>query len=109
VGDTRKGLVVLMTAVRFVLLIVCVNVSNLMMVRAEGRRHELAVRAALGASRSFLLESSMAERVVIAVFGTASGRFLATWIIDAVIAGAYSRLPGLETVSLDRYALAFSV
>jgi predicted permease len=108
VGDNRKGLLVLMGSVGFVLLIVSVNLSNLMMVRAEGRRNELGIRAALGAGRRRLIESSVAESVLISVCGTAFGLLLGSWLIDAVIAASPARLPGLDTVGLDRYVLAFS-
>lgn len=109
VGDTRKGLLVLMASVGFVLLIVCVNLANLILVRATRTQHELAVRVALGASRRHLVGHSLAESLSIAIAGTISGLLLALWIIDFVIAGAPAQLPRLEAVSLDGNVLVFSV
>ena len=109
VGDTRKGLLMLMGAVGFVLLIVCVNIANLIMVRATRTRRELAVRAALGATRSDLVRRSLVESLLVALAGTALGLLAASWMIDLVIAGAPAHLPRLETVSLDGNVLAFSV
>ncbi len=108
-GDTRQGLLTLMASVGFVLLIVCVNIANLILVRATRTRHELAVRAALGASRRHLLEQSLAESLLIAIAGTLLGLLVALWIIDFVVAGAPAQLPRLEAVSLDGNVLAFSV
>ncbi len=108
VGDMRQGLLALMASVGFVLLIVCVNIANLILVRATKTRHELAVRAALGASRRHLIGQSLAESLSIAMAGTMLGLLLALWIIDFVIAGAPAQLPRLEAVSLDRNVLAFS-
>ena len=109
VGDNRKGLLLLMASVGFVLLIVCVNIANLILVRATRTRHELAIRAALGASRSRLIGQSLAESLLIAIAGTVFGLLVAEWIIDFVIAGAPAQLPRLEAISLDQNVLAFSL
>jgi predicted permease len=109
VGDTRGGLLVLMGAVGFVLLIVCVNIANLSMVRATRTRRELAVRSALGAGRRQLIVQPLAESLLIAVAGTGLGLLAALWIIDFVIAGAPARLPRIEAVTVDGNVLAFSV
>ena len=77
IGDTSKGLLLLLGAVGFVLLIVCVNLANLTLVRATENRRELAVRAALGAGRRHLIGPSLAESVVIAAAGKTLGLLLA--------------------------------
>jgi predicted lysophospholipase L1 biosynthesis ABC-type transport system permease subunit len=109
VGDTRRGLLVLMGAVAFVLLIVCVNIANLSMVRATRTRRELAVRSALGAGRRELIVKPLAESLLIAVAGTGLGLLAALWIIDFVIAAAPARLPQIEAVAVDGNVFAFSV
>ncbi len=88
VGDNRKGLLVLMGSVGFVLLIVCVNIANLILVRATRTRHELAIRVALGVSRRHLIGQSLAESFLIAIAGTMLGLLVALWIVDFIIAGA---------------------
>jgi len=109
VGNARKGLLALMGAVSFVLLIACVNIANLILVRATRNQHELAVRAALGASKSQLIGQSLAESLLIGVAGTMLGLLAASYTIDFAITGAPARLPRLEAVTLDRNALAFSL
>ena len=108
VGGYRKGLLVILAAVGFVLLMVCVNVANLTLVRATSRRHELAIRAALGAGRRHLLGASMAESALMALGGTMAGMLLAWWIVDVIIASVPADL-GLRETTLDSNVLGFAI
>src|SRR5580700_11989899 len=77
VGKARLGLLVLMGAVGAVLLIICVNLANLLLVRAEGRAVDSAIRLALGASRRQLLRQSLIETLLMALLGGMLGLALA--------------------------------
>lgn len=108
VGELQQPLWILLGTVGFVLLIVCANVANLFMVRAEGRRRELAVRAALGAGRRRLIQLHLSEALVLASLGGVLGAVLAIVGVPAMLRLAPESLPRIDEIQLDVLSLTFT-
>jgi putative ABC transport system permease protein len=109
VGDVRLTLFALFAAVGLVLAIASANVANLLLMRGEARRSELAVRAALGAGRSRIVGQVLAESVVLALLGGACGIALAWWSLPALVRLAPDGVPRVDAIRIDGLVLLFSV
>ena len=109
VGDVGSTLWILMGTIGVVLLIACANVANLMLVRADGRQQELAIRAALGAGWGRIARELLAESVAIGLVGGAMGLVLAYGATRLLVAMAPANLPRLDEISIDPAALAFTL
>jgi putative ABC transport system permease protein len=108
IGDVGSALWLLMGTIGMVLLIACANVANLLLVRAEGRQQELAVRVALGASRGRIAYELLAESVVLGLVGGVAGLALAYGAVRVLIALAPGNLPRLDNISIDATVLLFT-
>jgi predicted permease len=108
VGDIRKALWVLMGTIGTVLVIACANVANLLLVRTEGRQHELAVRLALGAGWQQIAGALMAESAALGALGGAAGLALAYGAIRLLVAIAPANLPRLNEIAIDGPVLLFT-
>ncbi len=109
VGAIRTALVVVGAAVGLVLLIACANVANLLLARATTREREVALRAALGASRGDLLRQFLAEGMLLAAGGAVVGFLLAWWAVRVVARLNPGRIPRVDEVAIDGVSLLFTV
>jgi len=107
--DVRPSLWILLGAVGFILLIACINVANLLLVRAAERQKEMAVRLALGAPAWRIVRQLLSESLLVAGLGGAVGLLAGGWMLDGLLALAPEDLPQLGRVGLDRTVLLFTL
>ena len=107
-GGLRNALLILFGSVGFVLLIACANVANLQLARADIRRREVAVRAALGADRAHIIRQLLTESVMLAVAGAAAGLAVAWAGLQIVITLRPANLPRIDETTLDGSVLGFT-
>ena len=108
-GNVERVLWVLMGGIGLVLLIACANVANLLLLRAEGRLQELAIRSALGAGRGRIAAQLLTESLILSVLGGLLGLALAYEALQVLIAIAPTGLPRLNEIGLDARVVSFSV
>jgi predicted permease len=109
VGDVRSALLVLLGAVAFVLLIACANVANLTLARTFARQKEIAVRAALGASRARVVQQILAESIVLSLTGGVVGLLVAKTGVTLITKFLSDSLPRSAEIGLDVWVLAFTL
>ena len=108
VGDIANVLWVLMGSIGLVLLIACANVANLVLVRVEGRRQELAIRSALGARWSRIASELLIESIVLGLLGSLLGLALAWGALRLLLAAAPKGLPRIQEIGIDGSVLLFT-
>jgi len=109
VGDVRPALLMMLGAVGFVLLIACANVANLIFARVFSRRKEVAIRSALGASRSRIVQPLLTESVIMAVCGGALGLVFAHFGIELLVKFFADKLPRMGDIGLSQSVLWFTL
>ena len=108
-GNARRALWVLLAAVSFLLLIACLNISNLLLARGTTRLREIAIRIALGAGRARLIRFVMMESLLLSIFGALLGLALAYGVLRGLQAMELHGIPRLAEAGLNPWVLGFSV
>jgi putative ABC transport system permease protein len=109
VSGVRPAVLILFGAVTLVLLIACANVASLLLSRALGRKREIAVRAAIGASRAGLIRQLLTESLMLALLGGVLGALLSAWGTRALAGMAQTSLPRASEIRTDGYVMAFTL
>jgi putative ABC transport system permease protein len=109
VGNVTRALWILQGAVILVLLIACANVANLLLVRAEGRHKEFAIRSALGAGRGRILRQFTAEGMVLTTVGAILGLAIAQWGLKVLLAANPASIPRSAEIAIDPRVMLFTL
>jgi len=108
VREVKPSLLALLGAVGFVLLIACANVANLLLARSAARQKEIAIRAAMGASRMRVLRQMLTESVLLSAIGGVAGLVLSIWLTDLLMPMLSEGAPRLEQIGIDYRVLTFA-
>src|SRR5436190_2354802 len=109
VREVKPSLLALLGAVGFVLLIACANVANLLLARSAARQKEIAIRAAMGASRARVLRQMLTESILLSAIGGVAGLLLSIWLTDVLMSMLPEGAPRLEQVGIDYRVLTFAL
>jgi putative ABC transport system permease protein len=109
VREVKPSLLALLGAVGLVLLIACANVANLLLARSAARQKEIAIRAAMGASRTRVLRQMLTESILLSVIGGIAGLLLSIWLTDVLISMLPDGAPRPEHVGIDYRVLTFAM
>ena len=109
VREVKPSLLALLGAVGLVLLIACANVANLLLARSAARQKEIAIRAAMGASRTRVLRQMLTESILLSAIGGIAGLILSIWLTDVLMSMLPESAPRLEHIGIDYRVLAFAL
>src|SRR4051794_4898295 len=109
VREVKPSLLALLGAVGFVLLVACANVANLLLARSAARQKEIAIRAAMGASRTRVLRQMLTESISLSAIGAIAGLVLSIWLTDVLMSMLPEGAPRLEQIGIDYRVLTFAL